>query len=373
MSVLTLDQEEALRLSKGLSATPGNVTRVAARLGQELTQWAFTQWALRERGLAKFARAEEMLFDREGLEMASHEDVAAKANAWGFPSEPVADLTCGIGGDLIALTQGRPAIGFELDPERAAYARHNLDVFARTAEVRVEDCLAAKWDVENAFVDPARRSGGRRTLDPAQFTPRLDLLVERMGQLRFARIKLSPMLGDEFLDSLSPDRVFVSHLGECKEVLVHLGHSRPENPQFRGVWAFDVTHGDWWPGETPLVETQPEPMEYILEADPATVRAHALGAYELPGLGDSNGYLTSGSLRKGAKCFRVHWHGAYRGKEILSALAGTGLRIEVVKCRGVKLDVDKVRKGLKSNGKTPAVLIVYPVGDKLRCAVCSTS
>ena len=54
---------------------------------------------LRQRAAVKFARAGEMFFDREGLEMATREEVA-RYRAWRLrEAGDVADLCCGIGGD----------------------------------------------------------------------------------------------------------------------------------------------------------------------------------------------------------------------------------------------------------------------------------
>src|SRR5436309_7280206 len=58
---------------------------------------------LRVRARAKFSRADEMFFTREGLEQSSSEAVA-KWGAARFPEgATILDLCCGIGGDAVAL------------------------------------------------------------------------------------------------------------------------------------------------------------------------------------------------------------------------------------------------------------------------------
>lgn len=362
---LTPDHWRALDLAQGLAPSASNLARLAGQVGDELARWAVTQWKLREKGRAKFAFADQMLFDAPGLEMASAEATAG-VHAEAFPvASRVADLTTGIGADLIALASNHEAIGYEIDPMRARYAEHNVHVHGRRAEIKVADCLSGPWDFEYAFADPARRHSGRRTLDPSEFSPSLTDLVPRLQTLAFAWMKLTPMLNDEFLDSLSSDRAFVSHEGECKEVLVALGREK----QRPGAWALVAESGEWIQGERPATETRDAPLEFVFEADPAIIRAHALGHYDAAALGDSNGYLTTSEPPKERKSFRVLWSGTFREKDIKRALAGSGRFIEVVKCRGVKLDVDKVRQQVKVVGSRPSVLLIYPVVKSLRAVI----
>ncbi len=358
----------ALAAAKGVQATPAAIDRLALEFGEEDARWAVTQWALRERGRAKFERAGEMLFDRDGLEMASHEAVARAAHLVGEPGEPVGDLTAGIGADLIALAGRGPAIGFEIDPERAELALHNLAVHGLTGEVKAEDCLAAEWRFEAAFADPARRAGGRRTLDPGQFSPRLDALVDRMAGLREGLVKLSPMLDDGFLESLGPDRTFVSHAGECKEALVAAGRERRR----RGVWALHVESGAWLEGGGTPPESVEVPGEWVSEADPAGIRAHALGRLGLLGLGDSNGYLTGPGPLEGPWArgqFLVRWAGPWRVGPVKAALRGLGGRVTAVKSRGLDIDVRRVARDVAAEGGQELVLLLYPFGRAARAVL----
>ncbi|MBS1713668.1 MAG: hypothetical protein JST30_04955 [Armatimonadetes bacterium] len=357
---------QALELAKDRKPVPKEIGRLAASVGDEAARWAFLQWELRSRARSKFALAGQMLFDRESLEMATHEEVSAAVHILGFPEGKVVDLTTGIGGDLIALSQGRTAIGYETDAERAAMARHNLAVSGQDAEVRVEDCLEATWDFDLAFADPARRQGGERTFDPARFSPRLDVLAEKLRTLRAARVKLTPLLSDKDLDSLSPDRWFVSHASECKEALVHFGGFQGEH--VAGVWAVQVESGSWSPGELTLRSTASEPSRFVFESDPALIRAHGLGCLGLDGLGDSNGYLTSEKAIESAwlrSRFEVRWHGAWRAAAVKTALRSTGARVVAVKQRGAGLDVAAVSRAVQTDGDVPLELLLYRNGQRV--------
>lgn len=82
----------------------------------ELVTAALGQHELRRRAQAKFTRAERMYFTRAGLEQATSE-VIARHRATRFDGVlRMADLCCGIGGDLIALADRREVLAVDRDP-----------------------------------------------------------------------------------------------------------------------------------------------------------------------------------------------------------------------------------------------------------------
>lgn len=364
----------ALELAEGREPTAGEIEAVAVATSPEAAAWAFTQWRLRARARGKFERADSMLFDQDGLEMASSEHVA-RLHAARFPEGVrVADLTVGIGADLLALACRGESVGFEIDPDRLAMAAHNLAMHGLRAEIRFEDCLAADWDVDYAFADPSRRGAGRRTLDPAQFQPHLGGLVERMRCLSLGVIKLSPMLHDTYLESLGGMLRFMSVGGECREALLTVGKESVcgDGSPDRSVWAMLVETGSLLPGGLPPHRAITRPLEFLYEADPAAIRAHALGAlcdeFDICGLGDSNGYLTGSGL------VRSEWLKAYRvlascsadDKATKAELRAQGASVVAVKSRAPKVDVEELGRKFKGLGDRLAVLVVYAVGQGRR-------
>ncbi len=410
------DWQQVLDLTQGVEPTPKSIERAAEALGPELARWAFGQWALREKARVKFVRASEMLFDRPGLEMATHEGLSAY-HASRFPTGAlVADLTAGIGADLIALAARGPVVGFELDETRAEYARHNLTLFGDSEvaaplptstprrwegpeirggdaslpalyghEIRIEDALAAQWDFEYAFADPARRTESARTWNPDEFSPHPIRLAERFKDLKLAGMKLSPMLRDDFFRHL-PGRVeFVSFGGECRESLVWMGTEAGE-----GRFAVRITGS----ADTPVGRALESPAavefetlatgkfgdstetaeEFLFEADPAAIRADALGTLSrLTGtelLADSNGYLTGpdpveSPWLTGYRVLADHPADLRRTNTVLRSLnAGT----PVVKSRVARFDVETLRRQLRGEGRE-LILAVYAEGKKLRHAV----
>lgn len=348
-----------------MKLTPAAIGRVAREVDEETARWAFTQWALRERARAKCVRADEMLFDREGLEMATHEAIAAYHASRFPPGTLVIDLTCGVGIDLIALAARGPAIGFELDPVRAELARFNLAAHGFAAEVRVTDCLEAHWDAQYAIADPARRSGGRRMARIEEYLPDPRRIAVRMADLRLGLIKLSPMLPDVELERLGPGLEFVGHGGECREALVMCGYEAPS-----GRWATLAT------GER-LAACPPPPRAeradaWLMEAHPAAIRAHALGNFApLKALGDSNGYLTGSEPVNSPwlRAFRVLADHPADWPRTVRVLADLGAARPILKQRGAGEDLDRRARRLPAHGDRPVAVALWAVGRRLRHTV----
>ena len=139
---------------------------LAVRLRREypadLVAAATAQHELRLAARAKFSRAADMLFTRPGYEQSSSEPIARyRAERFGA-ARRIADLCCGIGGDLLALTPGREALAVDRDEVHARLALHNAAVYGEAESVRalvadVRDLSLAGLDA--VFIDPARRSG----------------------------------------------------------------------------------------------------------------------------------------------------------------------------------------------------------------------
>ena len=94
-------------LAGGCEPLHAAATRLRRQFSPARVHLLLEQVELRRRAAVKFERAEEMFFTRLGLEQATDLWVAAyKARRFAGRS-PVADLCCGIGGDLLALARPR--------------------------------------------------------------------------------------------------------------------------------------------------------------------------------------------------------------------------------------------------------------------------
>jgi hypothetical protein len=357
-------QQLALDLAKSLESTASNLQRVSEKTSSKLAAWAFLQWDLRARAVSKgLPHAHEMLYTREALEQASHYRIA-QYHASLFPRDSlVADLTCGIGSDLLALAERGPARGYEVDSERLELAAWNLQINGHSADLRLEDSTVAEWNFEFAIADPARRIGGRRTLHPSSFTPNPAKIAERAHEKRLVLMKLSPMLHDSFLKNYAKRLEFVSFGGECREALAFMGTDVQP-----GRFAVHLESGSKL--EAADLQTVESPASYLYEADPAVIRAHALGSFGVPGLGDSNGYLTSDEKIESVllKSYRVLAHGRFDTKSLRLRLREMEIGTVVVKSRTTEIDVTNVSKQLKGAGRN-GIVAFYPVGKSIRFAI----
>jgi hypothetical protein len=359
-------QFDALRLAQGLEPTAANLQRVARETDDEAARWAFVQWSLRSRAKDRFPHADRMLFVREALEQATHAGLAIYHSSLFPPGALVVDLTCGVGGDLVALAKRGPTLGFELDPERADYARWNLRTLGLEGEVREADGLTwlQKNQADYILADPARRVEGRRTLDFSQFSPHPTAVAEASRGARRWAMKLSPMLADETLRELAPRIEFVSFGGECREALL-LGGTDGLEP---GEWAVQPGLKPL-PGGTSVSVEAAQPDAWFYDADPAAVRAHALGNFDLAALGDAPGYLT------GSKKIESPWLRSYRvideisPKKLGATLKSMCAAAPILKQRGAKQDLDRWRKQLGRHGDRSVTVAFYLRGAVVRALV----
>jgi hypothetical protein len=341
--------------------------QLAKKHGDEGARWATLQLELRKRARVKFANPDAMLFDREALEQATHSTVAAY-HAARFPlGARVIDLTTGIGGDLLALAARGPSVGFEINPERAEIAQFNVP----NADVKNEDGFA--WLKDNTpdyvWVDPHRRAAsGKRFVSPDDYQPNPRELAARLATTRLSGMKLSPMLGDDYLLSLGGRLEFVSHQGECGEAVVWLGSDTVPG-KFAVVLADGLPHF-YEPREVEKFTN--EPSQYLVDLDPAIIRAHAIGNFEGSELGDIPGYLTLDTPPKpaiGARIYEVKHHGSGDLRRTKALLREHKLRVFEVKQRGAGLDPAKVMQELKTEGD-PVSLVAFRVGKSIRFALC---
>lgn len=149
------------------------------------------QVTLRAKAETRFGYDPGFLLSEPGLEMMTHPIVAERrARRLGNLALPVADLTCGLGGDLRAAQRfADRAAGVESDPTTALLASANCH-----GMVAVGDATRAPFALERhaVIIDPARRTTAGRRFDPAAFEPRFDVALELLGQARAGVLKAPP-------------------------------------------------------------------------------------------------------------------------------------------------------------------------------------
>ena len=223
---------------------------------------------LRQKAVDKFgADAARLFFTRAALEQAS-DPLVRRYRAEGVNGRGVVDACCGIGADTLAFASaGADVTGLDLDPVRVAMARLNATALGLTARFEVADVRDGLPDADFVFYDPARRDEqGRRIHHVEHYQPPLSL-VRGWGQREIA-VKLSPGVDLAQVEPYGGAVEFISVGGDLKEATLRLGAGT-------GL-AATLLVGDavyhWAAGE-PVEASLDEPRGWLVEPDPALLRA----------------------------------------------------------------------------------------------------
>jgi hypothetical protein len=339
-----------------------------------LVSAALTQSRLRTRARAKFDDfADGMLFTQEGLEQATRLSVGAR-HARRFADAGcarVADLTCGIGGDAMALSAlGVPVLAAELDELTAALATVNLRHFPE-AEVRHVDGLTldlAAEGVDGVFADPARRTAaGRRRHDPRAYTPPLDDVLAVRDRVPALGVKVGPAIPHEAVPA-DAEAQWVSVDGDVVEAGLWFGALAPEGPGhsalvLRGSAATTVRS----PGGGPPQADVGPVGAYLHEPDGAVIRAGlvSLVAEEVHGrlVDPTIAYVTSDSLSTSglAHTYRVLDVMPFGLKRLRTALRERKVGRVTIKKRGTAVVPEQLRKQLDLRGDQEATVVLTRV------------
>jgi hypothetical protein len=287
----------------------------------------------------------------------------------------VADLTCGIGGDAVALASRTVVVGVDRDPILLRMARHNAGVYGAADSFLPACADSREWrpDAPALFLDPARRGEGRRWAGGEDLQPPLSLALEWARSRRAAGIKLSPAFPWEPYAG-EAEVELISSAGECREAVLWLGEIRSCR-----VRASRVDRGATMTDrEGEPVPVRP-PGAFLYEPDAAVRRAHLvetlareIGAWKLD---PEIAYLSSDSRAATpfAAAYRVEEAFPFRLKELQRRLRSKGVGNVVVKKRGVAYDPAEIEKRLKLEGDSsltvvltrlqgrPTALLVHPL------------
>ncbi|QEO09284.1 class I SAM-dependent methyltransferase [Protaetiibacter larvae] len=370
---------EGLRLLEGVGPVDAgaDVVRLVSRLraaGHDpvLVAAVLSQARLRTRARAKFhAFADRMLFTADGLEQATRLQVAAQ-HAGRFARAgitSVADLGCGIGADALALASlGIRVLAVEQDETTAALAAFNLAPFP-DARVVHGDALALPLDgIEGLWLDPARRGGGRRLSDPADWSPPLGAVFALAAE-RPTGVKLGPGIDRELIPEGS-EAQWISVDREVVELVVWSGAVARA-----GVGRAALLLGDGRaaeltaPADSP--DADPGPLgEYLVEPDGAVIRARLIGelARQLGGrmIDPTIAWITSDTepATPFGQAFRVREALPLDERKLRGALRERGIGALEIKKRGVDVDPAALRSRLGLSGPGSATLILTRVGGR---------
>lgn len=346
---------------------------------QDRIHHALEQVRLRRKARAKLGPfAARMLFTEAGLEQATRLQVAAH-HAGRFQQaglHHVADLGCGLGVDSMALAAlGINVTAVEHDELTAALAAYNLAPFDNAHVIHADALGADLTGIDGIWLDPARRSNGKRLNDPSQWSPTLNEAFSLAEKLP-AGIKLAPGIDR---DLLPPDAEWqwVSVEGETVEVVVWTGAlARPGVGRSALVISGDTAHELTSPSDS-VDEPVGALGSYLFEPDGAIIRARLIGelARQLGGrmVSPDIAYITTDSPDHSpfASGFTIHHVLPYKLAELKKWVRAENIGVVEIKKRGVDVDPATLRKSLPLKGPNEATLIITRVAGKRVALVAS--
>jgi hypothetical protein len=342
-------------------------TRLRREYPADLVAAALTQHELRLAARAKFSRAMEMLFTRAGLEQSSAERIGRHRARRYEGKKLVADLCCGIGGDLITLPA---ALAVDRDEVHARLARYNASIYLTTIQAAVADVRDLRLNTLGAvFIDPARRTvAGRMRTGTSE--PPLEWCFE-IGVP--TGIKAAPGID---LAVLPPgwEAEFIADGRDLKEATLW-------SPAFAtAARRATVLTGDGGeatllpsPGDAVPVAT---PGEYLLDPNPAVTRAGLVEelARSVDGwkIDDQIAFIAAGQPVRTpfARTLRVLDSAPWNEKDFARRLRALGIGAADIRRRGLAGDVDQIKRRLRLAGPRTGLVVLTRVSDKPWGLIC---
>ncbi|HEY2839699.1 MAG TPA: hypothetical protein VGJ26_11140 [Pirellulales bacterium] len=359
--------------------------KLVAALRRDLTpaqaHLVVEQAGLRARGIRKFAGASRMFFTSKSLEQATDEGLA-KYKAARFPGcVPVADLCCGIGGDLLALARRGATMGVDRDPILALLAEANLRVlFMERDLVDVEPTLQAiAADVESLdirkfaawHIDPDRRPAGRRTTRVELHEPGPECIDRMRKAVPDGAVKLAPAATLPEAWHGAAELEWLSREGECRQLVCWFGALAGEAGKRRATMVDaqgralrTIVGVEQEPALAPALATN------LYEPDAAVLAAGLTGAlaaeHKLAALAPGIAYLTSDSLveDRALACFRIEEVFPLDLRRLRQALRARNIGRLEIKKRGVDVLPEQLRSDLRLAGEEAATLLIAPIAGR---------
>jgi len=366
------------------------------------TRLVLEQVELRRRARVKFIAADRMFFTRISLEQATDCFVAAYKAARFPAGEPIADLCCGIGGDLLALARRGPATGLDRDPIAALLAETNLqrgtDVqpvplpkVQLRGQVRCMDVSAFPLHAMSAWhLDPDRRPEGRRTARIEFHEPGPEIMERLLKACGNAAIKLAPAAEVSAAWAQAGELEWIGRDRQCRQLVVWFGRLA-EHPGRRRATIVSPMRELESPRatETPsagslldpqsvqirtLVGNPPETIpiaprlgSYLFDPDPAVLAAGLVGTlaaeHGLAVAASGIAYLAGEHPLDdpAMACFQVIDSMPFDLKRLRQWLRERGIGRLEIKKRGVAEEPEQIRRRLHLRGDRAAVLLVAPL------------
>jgi hypothetical protein len=331
------------------------------------------QVELRQRGTAKFAQAAEMFFTRLGLEQATDQWVAAyKARRFALRG-PVADLCCGIGGDLLALGDVVATVGVDRDPIATCFAAANARAMENsiTLETREVDTLDAgvfaAW-----HIDPDRRPSGKRTTALEWSSPGCEAIELLLAVSPDAAVKLAPAADAPAHWSDRCELEWISRDRQCRQLVAwHGALARVPGQRRAAMLSQDGALLRSIVGEPNHPLTFAGQLDgYVFEPDPAVLAAQLTGTlaaeHGLSAISAGIAYLTGPTAidDPALTCFAVEEVLPLDVRQVAGHLRQRNIGRLEIKKRGVEHDPQTLRKQLHLDGDNEGTLLLTKLNGK---------
>ena len=366
----------------------------------------------------KFGFSSFLLCDKLALEQSTAQDIGRwKANLWPCGNDAtddttesatgagakVHDLCCGMGGDSFYLPASLTLTGVDLDENRLAMYRHNLQAFGKDASVKCADVRSIE-STDNGMradyftIDPARRAiEGENQRDLRNLTPTLEEGVEISKHYKGGMAKLPP----GYPPAEIPDGTEILYLGghsDCRECLVLFGElaKHPDTVRAVIIDKNGETVAEWSRKRDRSLETLDDDLQekldrndslegkdrtyrtatsrsdlplgeigkYIAEPAPVLIRSRLFSDAALAH--DPDAHLISEGIAYVSSdkplpapaftSYEILAHAEIATGAVRSMLKEHDIGKITLKLRGVKLDPDAETKRLKPKGKNSAIL-----------------
>ena len=382
----TPEGADAVRLAArlqddGVDLLPG-LARLRAKVGAEDAGPAWELARLRARARPVFGTDADVLFlTADTLEQAGRPELAARRArrllAGGTTS--VADLGCAAGTDTIALARaGATVVAVDRDPVARELTTANAAALGLADRVTVVDAdvvdLVANGELFGcaaATLDPARRAGGRRQLDPDRWSPPWSTVSALLDRVPASVVKVAPGLDhDRVPDGAEAEWVSVG--GSIVEALLWgrgVSTTWRRATLVRGRAVHEVT-ADVDPGPAPVGPVR----GWLHEPDPALIRSGlmSLVAGGATLIDPTIAYLTSDAPPDSP------WLSSYRVTDVLpfnlkklrALLRTRGIGRVVVKKRGSPIEPEALARQLRGPGTDSAVVVVTRAAGAPTVLVC---
>jgi hypothetical protein len=353
--------------------SPAALEKLRKQLGgPEATQRAaaaFELAELRRRGMNKFSRAAQMFFTRKGLEQSTDEWIARykaqRLDSCLAPSRSVVDACCGVGGDMVGGTT--PRIGVDSDAILTAYAAHNAAVYGVEATVITTTLTADNLpDCDAWHADPDRRVGGRRSTKPDLHEPSLATLAAWRRRTPAAAIKLAPAAQLPADWQAECELEWISRAGECRQLVAWAGPLASDPGKRRATKVHsDGTAATFLGDYQATCDLAPKLGAWIHDFDPAVLAAGLDGAlaarHALSRCATRVAYFTSDASVDDplVASFRVVEVAPLSRKRLADWVATHNVGTLEIKCRGVDVRPEALRRELKPKGDASATLLVF--------------